>query len=126
MGSADGDGGFILAHHLPEKLCPCEGGDPLFLHGKEFRVIGMDGAGVDDQIDIVRYIFPPLAVSDQSALFREHFRQGGTLVIGTGYSEALGKQNFRQSAHTDAADADKVNMYWSVKMNLIHRNTPFL
>ncbi len=47
MGSADGDGGFILAHHLPEELCPCEGGDPLFLHGKEFRVIGMDGAGVD-------------------------------------------------------------------------------
>ena len=80
----------------------------------------MDGAGVDDQIDIVRYIFPPLAVSDQSALFREHFRQGGTLVIGTGYSEALGKQNFRQSAHTDAADANEIYMNRILEIDLIH------
>ncbi len=126
MGTADGDGRLILPHHLTKELCPCKGGDPFFLHGKKFRVVRMNGAGVDNQIDIIRYVIPALTVADTGTFFGEHFRERGTLVVGTGNLKTLRQQDFRQAAHADSADADKVNMYWFVKMNLIHYRYLFL
>ena len=56
VSSADRHGGFVVAHHLSQKLCAGQAGKPQLFHGGVFRVVFVDSGGIYHQIDIIGYI----------------------------------------------------------------------
>ena len=84
--------------------------------------------GVYDEVDVVCDVFRflGLAIVDVCAAFFEVLGQGRAVPVGAGYGKALGLKNFGEAGHADAADADKINVNWMVKIYLIHKESPFL
>ncbi len=75
-----------------------------------------------NSVDIVGNVLRPLPVDDLCAV-------GGGLSVSSDSwaSEPLTvksslQQDLSQSAHADSANANKVNMFWFIKIDLIHRN----
>ena len=80
----------------------------------------MNGRRVDYDLTVRRDIRSLLADADLRAKLRQVISQIGSMAVGAGYRKALLQQNLGQAAHTDAADADKMNGYRIMKMKLIH------
>ena len=47
-------------------------------------------------------------------------RDVGSLHIGAGHRKMPVDEHFGKAAHADAADADKVDVYWCLKVYLVH------
>ena len=86
----------------------------------------MDGAGIDNQVDIRGDIFRSLAIGNAGSFFLQIFGQGRTLAVRTGNGKTGIQQNLGKTAHADTADTDKMYMNGIFKINLIHNNRHLL
>ncbi len=84
----------------------------------------MDRTGVHHKVDAVCQVFRFLAIVDGCAFLSKELRQGGFPQVGSGNPEPFFQQDFRQAAHADASDPDKVYMDRMIKIDLIHKDPP--
>ena len=87
-----------------------------------FRVIRMDGGGIDHKLHIVFDVFRLLrpAVVDGGSLAFQAFGQRRAAPVRAGHGKAFGKQDLRKTAHADAADADEIDMDRTAEIYLIN------
>ena len=120
MCTGNSDRCVVIAHDLSEELGPGEHRDAFGCRTGEFRVVRMDSCRIDNDLDRFFNIRSPLTIENLgSALFKRSGKRA-FLSIGTGHCEVFLQQDFRKTAHADAADTDKMDMQWFVKVYLIH------
>ena len=61
-----------------------------------------------------------------SPVFFQSLCEWGALGIRAGYPETLRQKNFCQTAHTDAADTDEVNVLFIFKIDFVHDDNSLL
>ena len=122
MSSGYGDGFLIVFHELSEKLCSGEDRQVLRRCRRVLRVIRVNSCCVYNSVDIVGNVLRPLPVDDLCAVDGELVGELGFMGIGAAYCESSLQQDLSQSTHADSADSDKVNMFWFIKIDLIHRS----
>ena len=84
----------------------------------------MNGGRINDQFHIGSDIGSALADLDHGPLLGQLSGQGRILGIGAGYEKPFLQKDLCQSAHTDAANPDKMYMEFFFKINLIHNALP--
>ena len=89
MGTAYGDGGFIVFHHLSQKLRTGKTGDAQPVNSYILRVVGMDGAGKYRTVDIGSNVGCTLTVKYGDALLLQGFGKGRNLFVGAGNLKAF-------------------------------------
>ena len=82
----------------------------------------MNSCCVYNSVDIVGNVLRPLPVDDLCAVDGELVGELGLMGIRAAYCESSLQQDLSQSTHADSADSDKVNMFWFIKIDLIHRS----
>ena len=122
MGTGYGDGFLIVFHELSEKLCSGKDRQILRRCRRVLRVIRVNSCCVYNSVDIVGNVLRPLPVDDLCAVDGELVGELGLMGIRAAYCESSLQQDLSQSAHADSADSDKVNMFWFIKIDLIHRS----
>ncbi len=120
VGAADGNGHLVIFHHLAQKLRTGQGRDAQSAGGSQFRIVGTNRAGIDDQVDVCRDILRLLAVMHDGALLLQRVCERGRGPVGAGYAKALRQKDLCQAAHADAADADEIYMNRTVEIDLVH------
>ena len=80
----------------------------------------MNGCGVNHGLNGIADIGSALAIIDFCPSFFEGICQRTFFGVGTGNLKSLFQKDFGQTAHTDAADPDKMNSDGFVKIYLIH------
>ena len=126
VGAGNGHGVLVVFHHLPQKLRPGQHGevpaDRLFI----FRIVGMDGRRIYDDLNVAADIGGPLAQEDPGTVVLKMICQRAGVHVGAAHLKAPGEEHLGQAAHTDAADPDKMNSRRFLKIDLIHsRILPF-
>ena len=121
MGAGYGDGFLIVFHELSEKLCSGKDRQILRRCRRVLRVIRVDCRCIYNSVDIVSNVLRPLPVDDLCAVGGELIGELGFMGIGAAYCESSLQQDLSQSAHADSADSDKVNVFWFIKIDMIHR-----
>ena len=121
MSSGYGDGFLIVFHELSEKLCSGEDRQVLRRCRRVLRVIRVNSCCVYNSVDIVGNVLRPLPVDDLCAVGGELVGELGLMGIRAAYCESSLQQDLSQSAHADSADSDKVNVFWFIKIDMIHR-----
>ncbi len=120
VGPRDADGIPVIPHQLPQKFRPAkQRNSPSDRLGK-LRVVGMNGGRVDNHADSVRDIFRFLADRHPCAFSPQPLGKFGLMRVRSGNRKSPFHENFRQSAHADAADSDEMHMFRPVKIDLIH------
>ena len=84
------------------------------------RIVRVNGSGKHRQVNVFGDIFSTLADMDGDAFIAEPLCQCGGAAVGPGYCEAAVLQDLGETAHGDAADADKINVNGILEINLIH------
>ena len=105
------DGGLIVTHHLAQQFCAGQHWNTGSFGSGKFRIVRMNGCGVDHHINARSDIFGGLSIKDGCSFFFQMTGQCGSLTVRAGYGKSLLQQNFSQTAHTDTADTDKMYMY---------------
>ena len=126
MGSGNRNGEFIVFHNLSKQVCTGEHGNVFFFCAGKFRIVRVNGRSVNHQVHIFLNIRSSLPNINSGAFGFQVFCQIGFFGIRTGNWEIFTQKYFRQSAHTDTADTDKVNMNGFMKINLIHNTESLL
>ena len=80
----------------------------------------MDCSSVYNSLNGIGNIGGALSVVDFCAFFFQSSGKRAFFCVRAGDSEAFFKKNLSQSAHTDTADADKMNGYRFFEVYLIH------
>ena len=82
----------------------------------------MDGCRVHHYADsrLPLNIGRPLSVIYPCSLRFKMLCKSCLMGIRAGYGKSLIQKDFRQAAHADASDPDKVYMFWFIKIYLIH------
>ena len=62
MGACYRDGVAVIVHDLSEQLCARHHRNSFFARTGEFRIVLVDGGGVDDKINIIRDVCGGLTV----------------------------------------------------------------
>ena len=83
----------------------------------------MDRCGINHKVDTVYNIGSLLTVKYGCTILRQMICKCRFFVIGSGYGESFFKKNLCESAHTDAANSDKVDVARLIKINFIHNDT---
>ena len=122
MGTGYSDGFLIVFHELSEKLRSGEDREILCRCCRVLRVIRVNSCRVYNSVDIVGNVLRPLPVDDLCAVGGELVGELGLVGIRAAYCESSLQQDLSQSAHADSANANKVNMFWFIKIDLIHRS----
>ena len=122
MGTGYSDGFLIVFHELSEKLGSGEDRQVLRRCRCVLRVIRVNSCCVYNSVDIVGNVLRPLPVDDLCAVGGELVGELGLVGIRAAYCESSLQQDLSQSAHADSANANKVNMFWFIKIDLIHRS----
>ena len=117
MGAGYGYGIMIFVHDLPQQMGAIHDSDAFFVSCPKFRVIVMDGCGVYHQCDVIGDVFRAMSEIDVDAQALQMFGDSCFLYIGARYLMAAAGKNFRQTGHADAADADKINMFFCLCHN---------
>ncbi len=102
-----GDGVIVAFHDRSQKLGAVDKGDALFFSPDELRVIFFDGCRVYDEI-LVGYIFGAVTYIDRGSAFFKIVGDVGAAHIRAGDGAAVVYENAGESAHADAAYADKM------------------
>ena len=124
MCAAYGNGRFVILHHLPQKLCPGQHGKIHSSGGDQFRIIRFDGCSIDDQVNVWGDVFLALSIVDAGALRRQDMSQVRRRSVGAGDLKLFCQKDFCESAHTDAADTNKVYVNWILEIDLVHGYLP--
>ena len=80
----------------------------------------MNSRRVNDQLHIICDVRGTLSVENAGTFLRKGIGKRTLLGIRTGNNEILFQKDFCKSAHTDSANADKMNMKGFMKVYLIH------
>ena len=120
VGAGYSDGQFIIFHDLSQKFGSGEHRQPHVFRLLKFRIVRVDGSSVYHQLDIVGNIGGPLADIDSGTFGFQLLCQIRSFGVRTGDDKVFLQKDLGQSAHTDAADPDKMNVHRFMKINLIH------
>jgi hypothetical protein len=109
----------VTVHDNPKQFGPVHHRDSLFLGGYEFGVVFFHRRGIYDQIHGIGYVFRFVAYGDLYIFI--YYISGDVCFafVGTADRITAAAQNFRKSAHADAANADKMHMP-GVKVYRLH------
>ena len=110
----------IIAHDLSQKLGSCEHGKIHLLSFSEFRIVRMDSSSVYNSLNGIGNIGGALSVVDFCAFFFQSSGKRAFFCVRAGDGKSLFKKNLSQSAHTDTADANKMNSHRFFEVYLIH------
>jgi hypothetical protein len=110
----------VIVHDLPEQLRPCEHGLSAPERFRKFRVVRMNGSGINDDVRFIADVVRTLGTGDHSSLRLKLLRQPGPPGIGSGYSKTFLHKNGSEPAHADAAYTDKVDTYGVLKIYPVH------
>ncbi len=108
VGSGNGDA-VTKTHQLGQHLCTADHRDTCFVCSNNFRVVGRDGAGNDHHAGI-KDVFRAMVKIDSRTERRQLLRNRVRRQIGTADLVAFIRQHFGNTAHTGAADANKMNV----------------
>ena len=122
MSSGYCNGSLIIFHDLSQQICSGHGWNTFFYGAGKLRVVRVNGSGINHQINAFYNIRSPLTIKNLSAFGCKVIGEGAFFGIRAGNRETFLKKNFSQTAHTDTADTDKVNVDWFIKINGIHKN----
>ena len=89
-----------------------------YLH--QLGVILPDCSGVDDEVNVLRDIGSFLSVKYGDSHLLQMPGEPGFPGIGAGDGKVLIFEYFSKTAHADAADTDKMDMYRVLKIDFIH------
>src|SRR5690348_5948217 len=106
--AGDGDAVF-QAHQLGEHFRAGDDGDFELARFDDFRIIRTHGGGHDDNLRAVN-LSGLMGIENSRAEIPEALRGVRGLQIRSGDRVAQREQDFRDAAHTAAADADEVNL----------------
>jgi hypothetical protein len=95
-------------------------GNPKFLYGHVFRIVGMDGGGEYDQVDIRGDIIPLLSDYHRDSVRRQLLCNGRGCPVGSGYGKTSAAEDLRQAAHGYSADAGEEYMNRFIEVYLKH------
>ena len=90
-----------------------------------FRIIGMDGAGENNHVQIIGNIFCPLSIKYGNGFRFQHIRQSAVRPVRTGNPETRIRKNFCKTAHADTADTHKKDRNGVMKIYFIHNDPSF-
>ena len=100
----------IIGHKLPKKLCTCQHRNTSSDCFGVFWIVRVNGCGVYNQIDTVFYIRSALSVENLCPGCSKPFGQIRFAAVRSGYRESAIQKDGSKTAHTNAADSDKMNM----------------
>ena len=89
MGTGYGNGFFVIAHQLSQKLRPGKHGDTPLLRCHEFRIVRVNGSRVYDDLAVCGNIGSLLADADLRAKPGQMIGQLGSMAVGAGDRKAL-------------------------------------
>ena len=118
--AGDVDGLIVGCHHLAEKLGPCEHREAAADRARIFRVIRMNGGGIDHHIGVRRYIICSLTKTNLRSLLLQAACQRGFMRIRSAYGKTAAQKDPGDAAHADSSDADKMNMAGLIHADLVH------
>ena len=108
VGTGNADGRMIIFHDLSQQFGTGEHGNTLSDCLCKFRIVRMDGSCVDNHVNARNDIGSFLSVEDRGSFGNQVIGQFAFLCVGTGYGKSLFQKDLGQTAHADAADADKM------------------
>ena len=85
----------------------------------------MDRRRIDNEPDIIRDIGGALPILYDSALLDQMLCQITFLRVGTADAKTAVHSDLSKTAHADAADPDKMDIDWFIKIDLIHNDTSY-
>ena len=118
MGTGYSYGVMVFVHDLSQQMGTVSYTDAFFMGCTQFRVIVMDGRGVYHQCDVIGDVFRTMSEVDVDAQALQMFGDSCFLYVGAGYLMTAAGKDLRQTGHADAADADKINMFFCLCHNL--------
>ena len=110
VGSGNTDGRMIIFHDLPQQFGTGEHGNGLFSGLCKFRIVRMNGSCVDNHVNAGNNVGSFLSVENGGSFRNQVIGQFAFFCVGTGYGESFLQKDFGKTAHTDAANADKMYM----------------
>ena len=85
----------------------------------QLRIILLDGSRINNGIHVRRNIAGPLADDDRNAEMAQMLCNIGFPYIRAGNVVAAGLKDLRQTAHADAPDSDKVNIFHNALRSIL-------
>ena len=109
MGTSHADG-FLRLHQIAEHFRTMHHWDALFHGSLIFHVGFADRRGTHDDVDVIGDVFRALWHVDRRAATAQHLHLIRLVEIGAADHKSTLEHDFRHSAHTDAANSNKMNM----------------
>ena len=107
MGAGDGDA-LAQAHQFGQHQRARNHRNVLRVRGLHFGIVGLDGGGGYDDIDVF-HLLGAVAVENADAGLLQALGYGAGGLVGAGNAEVEVVQHFGDAAHAGAADADEVD-----------------